>query len=853
MKYPKFAHSFEVIATLPEALEPLHRLSANLHWTWSHEARELFRGIDRNLWEAVEHNPIRFLEKLTADRLERLAADEAFLARMRHCDARLAKYLAAPTIEIPADIEKKSNEAIAYFCAEFGLSEALPIYSGGLGVLAGDHLKAASDLGLPLVGVGLLYSRGYFRQSLSSDGWQQEQYPHYDFYEMPLLLVRGEDQKPLRVEVEMPDRIITCQIWRAVVGRVELYLLDSNILENEPADQAITDTLYGGDQEMRIRQELILGVGGMRALRAVGIDPVVCHMNEGHAAFLSLERINQFMRRFGCDYRTARKVVVSSNVFTTHTPVPAGFDLFPADLLKPYALRLLEPLGLTFDEFQRLGRLEPENEGESFNMAVFAMENANYVNGVSKLHAAVSREMFHSRWPGYPENEVPVEAITNGIHTLTWMSRPMADLFDRHIPNWRERIDDPAMWQMVRSIPDEELWEVRENLRGDLVRFLRRRLKQDLIQRGSSKSDFAGDSILDPRILTIGFARRFATYKRATMMLADRERLLAMLTHPERPIQIVIAGKSHPRDDGGKSMIQELYRFIVSGGARNRMVFLEDYDLEVARRLVQGVDVWLNNPRRPHEASGTSGMKVVPNGGLNCSVLDGWWDEAYSPELGWAIGDRLQHDDPTQQDISDAHSLYHLLETEIAPRFYHRVSSAMPKAWLQMIKGSMAELGPRFNTQRMVREYAQRFYFPAWKAYARLTSNDLAAARSANAWRERMRSEFSKVRILEVSHSASVENELGQTFEVTAKVDLNGLDDGEVRLEVLFGQAMGNRELGEYDVLPMDLVSRDGKVATYSRTVPMSRPGHRGFVVRAVPHHIDVAIPGELNIVKWEE
>lgn len=854
MKHPRFVHSFEVVSKLPEPLEGLQRLAANLHWSWNHEARMLFRDIDRNLWEQVGHNPVEVLAQVSPERLRRLAEDDGYLAAVRASVDQLDKYLAAPTWYSRAHGAPPAGHVIAYFCAEFGLSEALPIYSGGLGVLAGDHLKAASDLGLPLVGVGLLYSRGYFRQTLSHDGWQQEHYPEYDFHKMPLQLVLGEDQQPLRIEVEVGERTIRCHIWKSQVGRIDLYLLDSNVLENAPADQGITDTLYGGDQEMRIRQEIILGVGGMRALQALGLTPVVCHMNEGHAAFLTLERIRQFMIAHQCDLRTARKVVVSSNVFTTHTPVPAGFDLFPSDLLCKYAAKLIEPLGIPFDDFERLGKLDPENEGEQFNMAVFAMENANYVNGVSKLHASVTRSMFQNRWPDYPEEEVPVGAVTNGIHTLTWISQPMGELFDQHLGQaWRERPADPESWKGVYDIPDDELWETHESLRAELVRYARRKLRLDLVRRGATQTELQeAETILDPRILTIGFARRFATYKRATLMLSDRERLKALLFHPERPIQIVIAGKSHPRDDGGKGLIQDLYRFIHQEGARARMLFLEDYDMRVARRLVQGVDVWLNNPRRPHEASGTSGMKVVPNGGLNCSVLDGWWDEGYNPSVGWAIGEPRELADATQQDWLDSHALYHLIETDIAPKFYHRMSGSVPKAWVQMMKHSIAQLAPRFSTARMVSDYAGSYYVPAWKAYEALTANELAPAKEAVAWRDRIRKDFSKVEIRSVEHDAGASNLVGSHCKVRASVYLNGFQPSEVRVQVVYGQVGSNRELVHNVVVDMRFAGSDGEGTQYEADIGMESAGHHGFSIRVVPSHPNIVIPAELNQVVWE-
>lgn len=854
MKNPKFSHAFEVATDLPESLRPLKRLASNYWWTWDHEARELFRAIDKERWEASEHNPILFLNSLAPERVRKLSEDHFFVSRVTHCVDRLEEYLKADNWFDRAYPGEKERTKIAYFCAEFGISEGLPIYSGGLGILAGDHLKAASDLGVPLVGVGLLYNRGYFRQRLTHDGWQQEVYPQYDFYQMPLLLMRGADEKPIRIEVEFPDRIVSCHVWRAEVGRVSLFLLDSNVLDNQPTDQGITDNLYGGDEEMRIRQEMILGIGGMKALTAVGIKPTVCHMNEGHAAFLSIERIRQFMEQNGCDFRTARQVIVSGNVFTTHTPVPAGFDLFQPQMLERYMGRSVAAAGVGFEDFVRLGRIDPENRGEAFNMAVLAMENANHVNGVSELHAKVTRGMFSNRWPGYPEDEVPVQAVTNGVHTSTWVSRRMNDLLEHYLgPTWRDRVEEPETWAAVDEIPDEELWSVLDNQRADLVRFVRKRLQRDLERRAVALGGFEGvNGILDPRILTIGFARRFATYKRGSLMLTDRERLKSILYHPERPIQIVIAGKAHPRDDGGKKIIQDLVQFISGGGARSRMVFLEDYDMRVARQLVQGVDVWLNNPRRPYEASGTSGMKVLVNGGLNCSILDGWWDEGFEPGTGWAIGDRNEENEEGHQDWLDSRSLYHLLEHEIAPLFYHRVEGEVPKGWIQMVRRSMLRLSGQFSTNRMVRDYTTKAYMPSAEAFRRLESEGLERARGALVWRDRVRGNWGSVRVVSARDNANVSNLLGQAFELTAEVDLGALTPDDVRVQAVVGKVGPNRELVNTRVEDLEFKERADNRFVFSGRVVCDYPGYQGYTVRVIPRHDDVSIPSELNLVAWE-
>lgn len=854
MKHPKFSRAFEVVSHFPESLVPLKKLAFNFWWSWHHESRDLLRGIDKDLWEECEHNAILFLNRIPTEKLNRLAEDTQFVSRVHACAKDLDDYLAAETWFDKTYPGKRADLTVGYFCFEFGITEGLPIYSGGLGILAGDHLKAASDLGIPLVAMGLLYNRGYFRQRLTHDGWQQEHYPQYDFYQMPLTLMRDEAGSPIRIAVEFPDRTVTCQVWKAEVGRIPLYLLDSNVLENAPSDQGITDSLYSGNEEMRIQQEMILGIGGLKALRALGIKPTVCHMNEGHAAFLSIERIRQFMQDHGTDFRTARQATVSGNVFTTHTPVPAGFDVFTPALLERYMTQSAKGVGLEFDQFLKLGRIDPDNQGEAFNMAILAMENSNHVNGVAKLHGAVSRTMFADRWPGYPEEEVPIGAVTNGVHTMTWVNKRMAGLFDEYLgTDWRRNPSEPGVWAKVDSIPDEELWGEIENQRGELVRFVRRKMQRDLERRNMSRPDFdVINTILDPRVLTIGFARRFATYKRGSLMITDGERLKSILYHAERPVQIVIAGKAHPRDEMGKKVIQDLVNFINTGGARTRMVFLEDYDMQVARRLVQGVDVWLNNPRRPYEASGTSGMKVVPNGGLNCSILDGWWDEAFQPGVGWAIGDRSTRDDEGHQDWLDSRSLYDIIENEITPIFYHRVDKGLPVGWLQMIKKSIKHLAPFFSTSRMVQDYTTKHYVPAHNQHVKMLASDLEATKAVLGWRERIQGNWGRVRVVEVKDDTAVSNFMGASFTVKATVDLGQLDPTDVRVQAVSGKAGPNREL--INTLAEDFVhvGSEGSLHHFEAKLVCDRLGHQGYTVRVIPKHENVAIPSELDLVTWQ-
>ncbi|MDK3161136.1 alpha-glucan family phosphorylase [Kamptonema cortianum] len=854
MRSLKYAHSFEVYRELPPELENLRKLAYNLRWTWHRRTKSLFELADRELWVATEQNPVELINKLSDERIKALKKDANFLALLQVASDDLDEYMSASTWFDEKFPGERENMQVAYFCAEFGIHECLPIYSGGLGILAGDHLKAASDLGIPLVGIGLLYSRGYFRQFLNLDGWQTERYSQYDFYRQPLVLVRDEAGQPIRVSVDFPERQVTCQIWKAQVGRIQLFLLDSNILENEPGDQSITDNLYGGDEEMRIRQELILGLGGFRALTQMGIRPSVCHMNEGHAAFLALERLRQFMEAENCDFRLARQCVVSGNVFTTHTPVPAGFDLFPRTLLEKYVSKAVADLGIDFEHFLRLGRIAKDDPAETFNMAVLAMENSNYVNGVSKLHAEVTRDMFAERWPQYPIQEVPIESVTNGIHTATFMGERMSELLDRHLgPEWREDVSSRSAWERVRQIPDEELWEIRDNERGDLVRFCRRHLRRRMQLNNASPMDVQqANQVLDPRILTIGFARRFATYKRATLLFSDKERLKMLMYHPERPVQFVFAGKAHPRDDEGKRLIQDIVRFIRDEGVRSRMVFLEDYDIGIARAMVRGVDVWLNNPRRPMEASGTSGMKVVPNGGLNCSILDGWWAEGFKKGVGWAIGDGSDDGNESHQDWLDCRALYDLIEYEIAPTFYYRTDNGLPSKWLEMIKESMAYLAPTYSTLRMVREYASRFYVPSSRAYNNMGAENLERARNALIWRDTVSDNWNKVKVKHVSDDAGAKASLGAEFNLHAEVELGSISPSDVKVQVLVGQVTSNRELVDFEIYDLNHTGSQGSLAVFEGTARCDFAGHKGYILRVLPWHEDVRMPSELALVTWE-
>ncbi len=628
-------HAYHVTPSIPDRLRCLVDLAYNLRWAWDHDTIELFRRLDRDLWESSGHNPVLMLGTIDQGRLTKMERNEAFLAQMDRVYRDFTEYMKDSGWFAKACSDGHQTR-IAYFSAEFGLTECVPIYAGGLGFLAGDHLKSASNLGLPLVGVGLLYQKGYFRQYLNADGWQQETNPQNDFYNLPVRPFKDSDGRTLQVSFDFPGRKVSASIWWVQVGRIPLYLLDTNIPSNFEEDQDITDELYGGDREMRIRQEIVLGIGGMRALKALGIQPTVCHMNEGHSAFLALEQARIFMEKHGVTYKEARQATCAGNLFTTHTPVAAGFDIFDPGLMRKYFEPYAARLGVPFDHFLAFGRYDPYDPNESFNMAVLASKHSSYTNGVSQLHGKVTRQMVRKVWQDFPEHEVPVSHVTNGIHTRSWISSEMAELLSRYLgPQWYEDPTATDVWERIDQIPDEELWRTHERRKERMIGYTRRRLAEQLKKRGASESEvLMAGSVLNSESLTIGFARRFATYKRANLILRDVDRIKRILTREDRSVQILFAGKAHPRDDAGKDFIRQIIHFARDEQVRRRIVFLEDYDMAMTRYLVQGVDVWLNTPRRPLEASGTSGMKVLANGGLNLSILDGWWCEGYDHQTG---------------------------------------------------------------------------------------------------------------------------------------------------------------------------------------------------------------------------
>jgi starch phosphorylase len=852
--------TFTVLPHLPDRLQALHKLAYNLWWCWNADAVALFRRIDVDRFEALDHSPVKLLGATDQKRFESLAKDDGFLAHMDRVEAALNHYLAAPTwFQEHYGSEKYAR--IGYFSAEFGIHESIPVYSGGLGVLAGDHLKSASDLGIPLSGVTLMYREGYFRQYLNIDGWQQERYPENDYFNLPLIPETKQDGTPMLVSVQLPGREVSARIWRIQVGRVPLYLLDCNIAQNNQRDRDLTAQLYGGDQHMRIEQEIMLGIGGIRALKALGKMPTVCHMNEGHSSFCGLERIRMFIDEHGYDFATAVEAVKAGTCFTTHTPVPAGNDAFPVHMMDHYFSDYVKHLKIDRTTFLNLGRERPNNEHENFSMTVLALHLSNVSNGVSKLHGVVSRKMWRNIWPDLPESEVPITSITNGVHTQSWISPEIAQVYERYLGiQWEEQPTNFDIWQRIDHVPDAELWRTHERCRERLVALSRHRLRLQLKQRGAPPSEIeAADEVLDPDALTIGFARRFATYKRGNLIFRHMERLLKILNDKDRPVQFIFSGKAHPKDHGGKELIAQVNQYARRAEFRRRIVFLEDYDMNIARNLVQGVDVWLNNPRRPLEASGTSGMKVCCNGGVNFSVLDGWWDEGYVGDNGWSIGrgEEYTKEQESYQDDVESRLIYDLLEQEIIPAFYTRGNDGLPRAWLKRMKRSIATNVPVFNTNRMLKEYAETSYVPSYRRFQHLSSNQFQKAAELAKWRQRLREGWGNIQVESVDAPANDPMHVGSHLHVRAKVALGPFTPDDVDVQLFHGPLDSRGEITQPSTVPLiaaagpEPSNNGNRVWLFTGRIPCRASGQYGFCLRVLPKNPALSNSFEPGLVAW--
>ena len=850
-------HTYNVVPKLPAQLEPLRRLAVNLWWTWEPTARGLFRQVDPEIWHQTNHNPVRLLQLCRQARLVEMAENDDFLREMKGVLVKFDAYLNRKDTWGKTHKVAALPGPVAYFSAEFGFHESFPNYSGGLGILSGDHCKSASDLDLPFVAVSLLYRHGYFKQQINKEGWQDSLALNQNFSHLAVQPVLDAEKHHLTIGVKILDRWVRVRVWQLAVGRITLYLMDTNVPENAAEDRDITSQLYGGDHEMRIKQEIILGMGGIHALNAIGIKPSVYHMNEGHAAFISLERIRRRVTEDGLDFYAALQATASGNVFTTHTPVPAGNDAFPLDLMRKYFGEYPASVKIDFETFASFGqtRMDPK---EPFSMTILALRTSRHANGVSALHGRVSQGLWKDVWSGVPQEEVPITSVTNGIHTKTWMAPDFIRLYDKYLPGWEEQLTDKDFWRKVQDIPDEDLWETHQRQKRRTLEFIRERTRQQWKRTGDTPDKIRTIShMLNPEILTIGFARRFATYKRATLLFDDRERLAKLMNNTEHPVQFVFAGKAHPKDEPGKKFIQDVYKFSRLPEFEGRIIFIEDYDHYVGRRLYQGVDLWLNNPRRPLEASGTSGMKLPPSGGLNLSVLDGWWCEAHTGKNGWAIGPEIPEStippEPAYEDDVDVHSLFHVLETQILPLYYAKPDGRLPLAWINLMRESIRTIVPVFNTHRMVKEYTQRLYAPAAAAHTTLIENSCKKAVELARWKDSIRRDWSHVKLADTAiHTGNGVNvTVGDAVEVSVRVSLGPIAPEFVRVQAFVGDST-NGQITHPATIDLSQVEKLGTgVFRFAGAIPTCESGSYGLNVRVIPTHPNLIQEHELRLITW--
>ncbi len=846
---------FTVSPVLPERLKRLHDIAYNLWWSWDVETRELFRRLDLDLWEETRHNPVLVLSRIDQEVLEARAQDESYLYQMDRILERFDRTL-EKTPWFQQEVKGDVQLNVAYFSMEYGITESLAIYSGGLGVLSGDHLKSSSELGIPLHAVGLLYQNGYFQQSINIDDWQEEKVAANDFYNMPLKLEKDDEGNRLLIDLPFPGRTVYARIWKAEVGRIPLYLLDANVDENTESDRKITAELYGGDKEMRIQQEILLGMGGVKALKAVGTPFCVCHLNEGHSAFSGLERIKSLIRDEQLKFYEALEVVKSSSVFTTHTPVEAGIDLFEPELIGKYFKDYCKDVGISIDELFALGRKDPKDLKEEFSMAILALKLSFKSNAVSQLHGEIARKMWKSLWPEILTKEISIGSVTNGIHHASWISGEMGNLFDRYLgPEWHGKPTGKDTWKNVYQIPDGELWRTHERRRERLIGFVRRSLVQQYRDLGKPPHEIARvKSVLNTEALTIGFARRFATYKRASLIFSDPDRLEKILGDKDRPIQIIIAGKAHPQDAEGKKIIQEILKLSHEERFYQSVVFIENYDMNVARYLVQGCDLWLNNPRRELEACGTSGMKAAINGGLNFSTLDGWWDEIYHPGIGWAIGNREVYDDFDYWDEQEAKKLYNVLEKEIIPTFYYRDTDGLPRDWIRRVKDSIVNICPIYNTNRMLRDYTEQLYFPAAERAYLMRNNSFTISKELAQWKKHMRDSWNSIRFLKIDTSSTKELSVKSGLEITTVIFLDGISPHDVELQIYCGKVDSDGKIVDGKLVSMKLETEMGSNKfKYKGSINNWNSGLNGYTIRIIPKHEALINPFEDGLIHWFE
>ena len=796
---------------LPKRIEKLSEISNNLWWSWNTEFLRLFKMLDRDLWENCGKNPVKFLKQVSQDRLEQMAKDNTFLREYDRLVKQFEDYMTSKNTWFSNNYPENKNDLIAYFSAEYGLDETIPIYSGGLGILSGDHLKSASDLGIPLVAVGLLYKNGYFHQKINGYGDQETEYNNIELSNLPINPIKNENGEELKIHVKFEKRKVYLKVWQINVGRIKLYLLDSDIEENSPEDREVTLRLYGGDQEMRIKQEIVLGMGGTNLLiNELGLNPTVYHMNEGHSAFLILELIKNIIREKQVSFEVAKDIASSKTVFTTHTPVPAGNDIFPIQLVEKYFKDFWPRLGLNREEFLKLG-MKPCNELEQgFNMGILALKVAGKKNGVSKLHGAVSRELFGDVWPEIAANESPITYVTNGIHTCSWLAPSMKELYNKYlIPYWQDNIHNDEVWKNINNIPNKELWEIHQERKEKLLNLVKQSTTNRLRRSGYSYEEINDiTSKLNPNILTIGFARRFATYKRATLIFKDLERITQILNNQDRPVQLIFAGKAHPADKEGQDLIKRIHEISMMPQFKGKIFLLENYNIAMSRYLISGVDVWLNNPRRPMEASGTSGQKASVNGVINFSVLDGWWAEGYNQENGWTIGSNAEYTSYEEQDIADSQSMYHTLEEKIIPTYYQKGDDGIAEKWMRIMKNSIISTGGKYSTSRMLVDYTNNLYMPLCNLTHKYYENVDNVA-ELNLWKKNLYNNWNDIKITQKNNLNNITMDAGNNIDVKCEVQLPNIDISNITVQCYYGRILDNGVVENVSIIPMKLINEN--------------------------------------------
>ncbi len=850
----KFDKHLSVIPRIPERIHSLREIAFSFWWSWNPQASELFHKLDEELWGIVGYNPVVFLKHISQKALDQASEDQEYLSLY---DSVIEDYQAHRNMDklwFKSHHPNQTDFQIAYFSAEFGFHESLPIYTGGLGILAGDHVKSASELGFPFIGVGLLYRNGYFQQKLSREGWQENSYPWYNFADFAINPIKNDFGEEMKISVELNNGTLHAKIWKATVMNSTLLLLDTDIPENPKEYRIITEKLYGGDHEMRVRQEILLGIGGVRAIRMAGYQPTVWHMNEGHSVFMALERIRERVEGDALDFTSALEAVRSSTVFTTHTPVPAGNDVFDYSLMEKYFAKYWGKLGVSRKEFLDLGTAYGEERHHAFNLTILAMKVAAWRNGVSELHGTVSRDLWKNAWQQVPTGEIPITHITNGVHVETWLHPKMRSLFDQYLPEWKDHLSDPDFWSRIDEIPDELLWKTTREMKEEMIDFVHERTIQQRERHGETIEELREiENIFDPNALTLGFARRFATYKRATLMFRNMDRLDTILNNPERPVQIIFAGKAHPADRPGQELIKQVYEISRRKEFKNRILFVENYDMHVGRHLVSGVDIWVNTPRRPHEASGTSGQKVPMNGGVNFSVLDGWWVEGYHGNNGWIIGDDREYPDTDIQDNVDSVSFYDTLEKEIIPQYYDLDERGIPTRFIQTMKASMKTVIPAFNTHRMVTDYLNQLYLPA-DTYARtICGEDLKNAKDLAQWKQKVCTEWPSIKIhSNTKRSEDEEIPADTELEFSATVYLGELDPSEVQVELYFARYNIFDHLEGYETFPMQMEKQTiHHTYIYKGKARLRERGSYAYSMRIIPKHPLLCHPHDLGLVRW--